>query len=322
MKTLPLICLCDFQNGDTARRSRVVQEIWKACTGIGFLYVSEHDVSPIVITRMRSAVLEIFSQPEKVKRKYGITRESYRGYIPFGFFTPASTDQQADQYEGFKLHLDVAPDDPICVQSSLYGQNLWPPNLVAARAAVQDYWAAVEQMTEQLLRVFALALGKAEGFFLPHFVQPLTGMTILHYPAMPLEAEGFGIHPHKDSSAFTVLYPDPVGGLQVQTHDGDWIDARPPEGAFIVNIGDVLEHWSGGVFKSTPHRVINKTGAERYSFPYFVTPRFDTIVEPVTDTVDNYNRPPLLMETWHQEIIDANWPDLKPINPNFDPQIR
>lgn len=321
MKNLPLIDLSRFLDGTSVQRSSIVEEVRSACSETGFLYLSGHNIGEGVIDAMRQSVVEIFAQPEQVKVEYQITPGNYRGYIPLGFFTPASASRVPDQYEGFKLHLDVPTDDPICQKSPLYGPNIWPPHLTGAKSVVGEYWKAVDQIADQLLRLFALALGKPESFFLSYFEQPLTGMTLLHYPPMNQNEEGFGIHPHKDSSAFTILYPDSVGGLQVRTRTGTWIDAMAPEGAFIINIGDVMEHWTGGVFKSTPHRVINKTGKERYSFPYFATPRFNTRVEPVVERIDGYTRPPLLMENWQQEIIASNWPDNGLINPDFNPKV-
>ncbi len=321
MTSPPIIHLNTLDSADESPRRRTIETLRMACVETGFLYLCSHAVSQEVIDRMRDSVIEVFSQSPSLKAQYRISRDNYRGYIPFGFFTPASSPDCADQYEGFKLHADVKADDPIRRQCPLYGPNRWPPRLAAAKMAVTGYWNALEKISEKLLRLFALALNKPETLFLPYFEKPLTGMTLLHYPAMPAGKRGFGIHPHKDSSAFTVLYPDPIGGLQIRTRQGEWIEADAPDGAFIVNIGDVMEHWTGGQFKSTPHRVINKTGQERYSFPYFATPRFDTVIAPVVDSVDGYNRPPLLMEAWYREIIASNWPDTKEIDPTFDPRI-
>ena len=244
---------------------------------------------------------------------------NYRGYIPIGFFTPNASGNAPDQYEGYKLHVEVAADDVIREAYPLYGPNVWPETLPGMKVAVLTYWRQVDRFADNLLRVLALAIGVDEEFFLPHFQTPLTGMTLLHYPAMTPDESGFGIHPHKDSSAFTILYPDPVGGLMVRSREGQWIQAAAPEGAFVINIGDVMEHWTGGHFVSTPHKVVNRTGKERYSFPYFAAPRYDTVVEPVVKCIEGYERPPIAMGPWHQEVIRSNWPNAKPISGAFDP---
>lgn len=319
MGSLPSIDFSPFEKGSTAARRTVVDAVRKACTEIGFLCVSGHGVEREVIDAMRRALIETFAQPDEVKARHRVRPGNYRGYIPIGFFTPNSSGYAPDQYEGYKLHAEVAPDDPIREAYPFYGPNVWPETLPGMKVAVRAYWRQVDRFADNLLRALAFAIELDEEFFLPHFRTPRTSMTLLHYPTMATDEDGFGIHPHKDSSAFTILYPDPIGGLMVRSREGQWIEAAAPEGAFVINIGDVMEHWTGGHFVSTPHKVVNRTGKERYSFPYFATPRYDTVVEPVVECIEGYERPPVVMGTWHQEIIRSNWPDAKPISGAFDP---
>lgn len=163
-------------------------------------------------------------------------------------------------------------------------------------------------------------LGIAPGEFLQQFEKPLTNMTLLHYPPQAPDADGFGIHPHKDTDALTILAPDPVGGLMVRCRDDrKWISADPPQDALIVNIGDLLELWSGGYFVSTPHKVVNTSGAERYSFPYFAVPRFDTVVRPIRKPQPEFSRSSVNVGDASKEVWRTNWPDGGPIDANIDP---
>src|SRR5690606_24581271 len=93
--------------------------------------------------------------------------------------------------------------------------------------------------------------------------------------------EQFGVSPHTDFGTLTLPCQDPIGGLQVQGRGGDWIVARPIEGTLVVNVGDLMERWTNLRFKSTPHRVINRTGRQRLSIAVFVDPNFETPVVPV-----------------------------------------
>lgn len=321
MNSLPLLDLSTLNTDAADDRKKLIEAAQAACRNTGFLYITGHGVSATTLDAMQQAVREVFAQSDSIKTSYSVTRNRYQGYIPLGLFTPAFSSRSPDQYEGFKLNIDVQQTDLLCALSSLYGPNLWPPGLESAKEAVRQYWAEIDEVSDKLLRLFALTLDLPETHFLGYFHQPLTNMTLLHYPAMKANETGFGIHPHKDSSAFTILYPDPVGGLQVQTRDGTWIDAQPPDGAFVVNIGDVMEHWTGGTFKSTPHRVINRSGLERYSFPYFATPRFDTVVAPIVEREEGYSRPPLNIGAWYAGVIQSNWPDDAPVDPNIDPRV-
>jgi isopenicillin N synthase-like dioxygenase len=97
-------------------------------------------------------------------------------------------------------------------------------------------------------------------------------MSLLHpSPSVPNEAS-YGIHPHKDTNVFTILHPDPVGGLLVRTTAGEWVEATCPPGALLVNTGDMMELWSGGRFVSTPHQVVNTRGGNVMHFPIFLRP--------------------------------------------------
>ena len=100
--------------------------------------------------------------------------------------------------------------------------------------------------------------------------------------------------------------------------EGGWIDAPPRPGAFIVNVGDMLEIFSGGRFVSTPHKVVNKTGSERYSFPYFAVPRFDTVVAPLVARQPGFDREGVHVGDVSAEVWRTNWPDARPERPGFD----
>jgi isopenicillin N synthase-like dioxygenase len=105
----------------------------------------------------------------------------------------------------------------------------------------------------------------------------------------------------------------------VQTPSGNWISATAPKGGFVVNIGDMLELWSGGQLVSTPHRVINKSGLERYSFPYFAVPNHKVTVTPLTPCIDGFDRPEVNVGHWSAEVWRTNWPDenAKPDTPEL-----
>ena len=256
---------------------------------------------------MRDIVKQIFAVDEQAKWDQAITRDNYRGYIPMGFFTPNDGSGTADRYEGYKLHRETALDDPIRQECALYGPNRWPDG-IAARETVLAYWAELDRVADVLLGALEQGLKLPENALRQHFVAPLTNMTLLHYPPQAPDEGGYGIHPHKDSSALTIIAPDPVGGLEVKS-GGGWVTPDCPEGGFVVNIGDVLEHFSGGRLVSTPHRVVNKTGRERYSFPYFAVPRHDAVIKPLLEPTNGFERADVHCGYWQAEVWRTNWPD-------------
>lgn len=278
-----------------------------------------HGIPAETIANMREEVVNYFEQPLENKLPDQITPENYRGYIPPGFFSPNTGGGNSDNYEGYKLHFETAADDPICAACDLYGPNKWPTTSLRLRKAVMDYWRACDTVATTLLEVLGVIIGVDQHKFLHFFEQPLTNMTLLHYPPQETVVAGFGIHPHKDTDALTLLMPDKVGGLKIKARNSDnWIDVEARGDALVVNIGDLLELWSGGYFVSTPHKVVNVSGAERYSFPYFVVPRYDTVVTPLRQVQPGFTRQSVHVGDVSRDVWRTNWPDAVAQNPAFD----
>ena len=316
MDDLALVDISPISGG--GHDPRTVSLIGKACHDVGFLYVDGHGIPGELITRMRRAVADYFDRGDADKHADCVLPDNYRGYIPFGFFTENRGGQDADEYEGYKLHFETDAADPIRQHCDLYGPNRWPKNAEKLQSAVMEYWHHCDRVAMCLLRAISESLGLDSTLFLSNFDAPLTNMTLLHYP--PGSPGGFGIHPHKDTDALTILAPDPVGGLMVRKRDeSGWIDAVPPDGTLVVNIGDMMEIWSGGHFVSTPHKVINRSGKERYSFPYFAVPRYDVVVKPLREPVPGFERAEMHSGDVSRKIWLSNWPNAAPIEAELDP---
>ncbi len=309
MEHIPTIDITPLADPFGPKYQSTVAQIMDACTGIGFLSITGTGIAPEHIEQVRSCVSAIFDIDEARKWDQAITRENYRGYIPMGFFTPNDGSGTADKYEGYKLHFEAAEDAPIQADCALYGPNIWPREVPQARAVLLDYWQQLDGVTDLLLGALEVGLKVPPNTLRDAFRDPMTNMTLLHYPPQAPDEGGYGIHPHKDTDALTIIAPDPVGGLEVQTRTGGWITPDCPPGGFVVNIGDMLELWSGGRLKSTPHRVVNRSGRERYSFPYFAVPRHDVVVAPLLPALPGFDRPEVHCGHWSAEIWRTNWPD-------------
>ncbi|SLN20272.1 isopenicillin N synthase family dioxygenase [Ruegeria meonggei] len=309
MVSIPTIDIAPLNNDAHPDYDQTVRQVMDACTQIGFLSITGTGVSQDTVDRVRSTVRAVFAIDEAAKWDQAITRENYRGFIPMGFFAPNDGSGKADKYEGYKLHHDVNVDAPIRQDCPLYGPNIWPRQVPDARNTILDYWSRLDSVAHVLLAALETGLGLPARQLRAAFSDPMTNMTLLHYPPQSPDEDGYGIHPHKDTDALTIIAPDPVGGLEVQTRDGGWITPDCPPGGFIVNIGDMLELWSGGRLKSTPHRVVNRSGKERYSFPYFCVPRHDVVVAPLLPPLPGFDRPSVHCGHWSAEIWRTNWPD-------------
>jgi isopenicillin N synthase-like dioxygenase len=141
---------------------------------------------------------------------------------------------------------------------------------------------AMTALGHSLMEGIALSLGLERSYFADRYTRdPLTLFRIFNYPPLPTAgAARWGVGEHTDYGVLTILRQDRVGGLQVKTPSG-WIDALPIEGAFICNIGDMLDRMTGGFYRSTPHRVRNASRTARLSFPFFFDPDFEAEVKPI-----------------------------------------
>lgn len=296
-------------------------ELRSACEQIGFVSVTGHGIPVEAFERVRSSLRALFALDDAAKTAGRITPTNYRGFIPLGFFTPNRVEangDRGDQYEGYKLHWECPPGHPAADQCELYGPNRWPAALPGLAATIADYWAACDAAAAPMLDAFADVLGVSRTDFAAWHDAPLTNMTLLHYPAQPPASDVTGIHPHKDTNVITLLHPDPVGGLEVRSRDGDWIEVDAPPDALVVNVGEMLELWSGGRFVATPHRVINRSGEERYSFPFFVVPNHAVVVEPLVPCIDGFDKAPQPVGPLSAEVWRTNWPDEAPSTAGHD----
>lgn len=297
----------------------IIGALERAFTSTGFVLVHGHGIGPDQVAAMRRLLTHYFARPLTDKLAESITPENYRGYIPLGFFSANSNGGSADHYEGYKLHQEISAADAICGACALYGPNRWPRQPDQFRRTVLDYWSACDGVSQRLLTLVARMMAIDSAWFLSLFDYPLTNMTLLHYPPLATGQDGYGIHPHKDTDALTLLFPDPVGGLWLRPRDSeDWLEVEAPADTLVVNIGDLLELWSGGYFVSTPHKVVNRSGAERYSFPFFVVPRHDVVVKPLMQPKPGFTRPPVPVGPVSQEVWRTNWRDTPPSTAGFD----
>ena len=275
--SIPVIDLESPAVADTFRR---------AYGDVGFAYLEGHGVPQETVDAAFTASARFHELPlvEKLALK---VNAQHRGYMPFAESKIVSSSIQKatkpNLSESLMVMHEVDPDDPARRDDPLAGPNQWP-SIPGFRQAVTAYEQALQSLARRLVGVFEAALEVEAGTLLPSFESPTTFLRLLHYP--PQDPTGpddeFGSNPHTDYGFLTILAQDSSGGLQVRGPDGEtWLDAPPRPGAFVLNVGDIGERWSNGTLRSTPHRVLNRTGRDRYSIPYFFDPAAAAVVSPL-----------------------------------------
>ncbi len=310
-KRLPIVDIAPLIKNDSQSLEfqNSAELLYGALHEVGFAIIVGHQVSAKTTAAMRKAVATVFDTPREVLMQDMVVKGNYRGFVPLGFFTPNSGKGNADQYEAWKLHNETDSESEVCRECNLYGPNKWPDIAQDIKTPVMNYWRELTHVSECLIIALCKVLNIDEKFILSCMTNPLTNMTLLNYPPTPPQSDTWGQHPHKDFNLLTLLAHDPVGGLEVRTRDEEWIQADCPTDAMVLNVGDMLELWSGGRLISTPHRVTNRSGKSRQSFPYFSKPRWDVVIEPLLSPLPEFDRAPLHVGTSAANIWYSNWPD-------------
>jgi isopenicillin N synthase-like dioxygenase len=241
---------------------------------VGFFHLTGHGVPAELIERVLAAARGLFALPQAAKDAVAMVNSPhFRGYTRMGGeFTGGVVD--------WREQIDIGPErvslsDTADTYLRLQGPNQWPAGLPELRDVIAEWDAALTSIGRKLLQHLAASLGSPEGVFDEAFADtPATLIKIVRYPAQARTAQGVGAH--RDAGVLTLLLAEPGSrGLQVRGAEAsEWIDVDPLPGAFIVNIGEMLEIASGGYLRATEHRV-TLSARERISVPYFFNPRLD-----------------------------------------------
>ncbi|MBU4464448.1 MAG: isopenicillin N synthase family oxygenase [Actinobacteria bacterium] len=293
---LPVLDLSQLDDGPEAA-ARFRAALRSATHDVGFFYLIGTGISPELEARLHRAARAFFALPEADKLAIeNVHSPHFRGYTRVG---GERTQGQIDWRE----QIDIGPereaiwapatggsprrasdaasgrgeDASAPEHARLIGPNLWPKAQPELRAITEEWQEHLAGVSRKLLRAWALTLGAPESYFDEHFGEPSTLLKIVRYPGSREAEPAQGVGAHKDSGVLTLLWVEPgKGGLQVE-RDGVWVDAPSVPGAFVVNIGEMLEYATQGYLKATNHRVVSpRFPDDRISIPYFFNPGLDT----------------------------------------------
>ncbi|MCW3493998.1 isopenicillin N synthase family dioxygenase [Microbacterium sp. SSM24] len=278
---LPILDLSELDRGPEAA-ARFRDDLRAATHEVGFFYLTGTGVTPELESRLHRAARTFFALPEAEKLAIeNVKSPHFRGYTRVG---GERTQGKVDWREQIDIgpEREAIPDPDAADFFRLIGPNLWPAAQPELQDVVSEWHDHLSGVARKLLRAWALSLGAPENYFDEHFGEPSTLIKIVRYPGKEDPTPQQGVGAHKDSGVLTLLWVEPgKGGLQVEREDGatgerHWVDAPPVPGAFVVNIGELLEYATQGYLVATNHRVISpRYPDDRISVPFFFNPALD-----------------------------------------------
>ncbi|TGN73846.1 isopenicillin N synthase family oxygenase [Streptomyces bauhiniae] len=280
---LPIIDLSAADRGPE-ERALFHARLHSAAHDVGFFQLTGHGVTRAETDALTSAMRAFFALPEADRLALdNVNSPHFRGYTRTG-------DERTGGARDWRDQLDIGAERPARVPGPgeppywwLQGPNQWPAALPELRTAALAWIEKLSAVAQRLLRELLTAIGAPAGFYDPVFgAHAHPHLKLVRYPGSAGDGTDQGVGAHKDYGFLTLLLQDTVGGLQVQRADGNFHEVPPLDGAFVVNLGELLEVATNGYLVATNHRVVSPPAAtERFSVPFFYNPALDAKITPV-----------------------------------------
>ncbi|WWD10151.1 hypothetical protein V865_008285 [Kwoniella europaea PYCC6329] len=291
---IPIIDFTNVNHPDIEVRRRLANELAEAAENVGFWYAANTPVDEELVGKTFAALEKFFSLPVEQKSEASwMKTPGARGYESFADVAAnEGSGSDATLRESFIMGDDLLDPKQYSgsVPEGMKPQNIWPTAMPEFKEALDDYYSVLMPFARSILHLFCLALGLEETALDGLHQHPMAALRALHYPPQDPSESAAGFLAHADFSSFTlVLQGAKYGsGLEVLNMNGQWVSAPYIPGAtFTCNVGDYLQALSSGRFVSTVHRVVNKSGSERYSLPFFFSPDPSAVLKPVVNKMQD-----------------------------------
>lgn len=276
----------------------------------GFAVVSDHGIPQDLIARAWDMTAQLFARPDAEKRGYFVEGGGgARGYTPFKTEI-AKGANYVDLKEFWHVGRELARGHRY---QDVMAPNVWPSEPTGFRDTFIELFHAFDTAGDKLLSAIARYLGLAPDWFDRAVRDGNSVLRLLHYPPIPIDAAGVRAGAHEDINLITLLLGAEEAGLELLDRDGRWLAIKPPEGALVVNVGDMLQRLTNHVLPSTTHRVVNpppeRRGHSRYSMPFFLHPAPDFMIETLPQTVtadrpNHYPEPISSHDYLHERLVE------------------
>jgi isopenicillin N synthase-like dioxygenase len=271
-------------------KAEFAQAIGDSFHRFGFAMVRDHGMNPALVQDGWAKAKAFFALPDAAKQTYSaVSNGGQRGYTAFG--TEIAKDaSENDLKEFWHVGRDLPEGDPL---AAAMPPNVWPMQVEGFRETLTSLYAEFDRVGGLLLSAIALYLDLPEHWFAEPVHNGNSILRLLHYPPVSADAPGVRAGAHEDINLITLLLGAEEGGLQLLTREGEWLAVTPPEGALVVNVGDMLQRLTNHVLPSTSHRVVNpppeQRGVSRYSMPFFLHLRPDFMIDALPQCVSEAN---------------------------------
>ena len=291
MQNIPSVDLRDFLSDDPVRKQKFVNEIGKAYEEIGFVALKGHFLSDELVSDLYAEVKNLFELPLETKKKYEIPGiGGQRGYVSFGKES-AKGRTTGDLKEFWHVGQYVENDPKLEAE---YPANVVVEELPKFNETTRETYKMLEKTGVYVLRALALFLGLDEFYFDKYVKNGNSILRPIHYPPIQDEPkDAVRAAAHGDINLITLLMGAQGRGLQVQNHNGEWIDAIAADDELVINVGDMLSRHTNNRLKSTIHQVVNPPrelwSTSRYSVPFFMHPVSDMPLNCLENCIDENN---------------------------------
>ena len=291
---LPIIDLSGFVSGSDTDRQTIADQAIRACETSGFFYIVGHTIPERVFFEAQQVALAFFRGPSEIKSAVHISKvPHHRGYIGHHDVAP-DVAKGGDIREAYKVALELDESD-LDYQSgiTLYGPNVWPLSPPGFREKIYHLYTRFLQLADRIFSLFAIGLHLSPDYFKALTHKPASVMNVNYYPATQSSGKSpvSGIGAHSDYEAFAMLWQDDIGGLQIESLQGEWQSVTPLPNALVINIGDLMSRWTNDRFRATRHRVLNTSGKERLSIACFGNTNYHAIIRCLPSCHDRHNPP-------------------------------
>ncbi|KAL8515607.1 hypothetical protein ACS0TY_014340 [Phlomoides rotata] len=276
--TIPIIDLSKLFKGSKDDFSHEISKLMTSCQEWGFFQVVNHGIDLELLEKMEKVAMEFFMMPLEEKQKYPMLPGTVQGYGQAFVF---SEDQKLDWCNMFALGVEP---------HSIRNPKLWPSKPSDFSETVESYSREIRKVCKNLLKYIAITLKLKEDVFEEMFGVAVQAVRMNYYPACPRPDLVYGLSPHSDGSALTVLQQGRGSSVGLQIlKDDDWVSVHPIPNALVINVGDTIEVLTNGRYKSVEHRAVTHKERDRLSLVTFYAPSYDVELGPLPELVDVEN---------------------------------